>query len=226
MKKKTQVTKQRSIVTILATALAAIIIFSTLSGCGIADLIPEGVKSELKTFTGRLVGVSFNAEFYDNYGAKFMNASGEKVHIDGNIVEELGVDADGNKTLSYSLSSVITIDIDGKQMQSCGNTVIFEETGLEKDVEFSLSDIESNSNGLSSLTSVSKVVNKYKNFFGKPQVVVIQSQLGVPICAYSGKSVHWDIPDDLPKTTLLTIDGKALYIHRANFEIIDKSLLQ
>ena len=30
---------------------------------------------------------------------------------------------------------------------------------------------------------------------------------------------------DLPKTTKLMIDGKALYIHRANFQIIDKSLL-
>ena len=61
---------------------------------------------------------------------------------------------------------------------------------------------------------------------GKSQVVVIQSQLGVPICAFSGEKVRWEIPDDLPKMTKLMIDGKALYIHRANFEIIDKALLK
>ena len=55
-------------------------------------------------------------------------------------------------------------------------------------------------------------------------MVVIQSQLGVPICAYSGDDVYWEIPNDLPKMTKLMVDGKALYIHRANFTIIDKAL--
>ena len=62
--------------------------------------------------------------------------------------------------------------------------------------------------------------------FGNGQVVVIQSQLGVPICAYSGNNVYWEVREDLPKTTKLMIDGHALYIHRANFQIIDKELLQ
>ena len=79
---------------------------------------------------------------------------------------------------------------------------------------------------MTDLTSVAKVVNKYKNYFGKPLVVVIQSQLGVPICAYSGDEVYWEIPDDLPKMTKLMIDDKALYIHRANFEIIDRDLIE
>ncbi len=72
---------------------------------------------------------------------------------------------------------------------------------------------------------IAGVVNSYKNYFGKPTVVVIQSQLGVPICAYSGKDVYWEVCEDLPKTTKLMIDGKALYIHRANFQIIDRDLL-
>ena len=37
--------------------------------------------------------------------------------------------------------------------------------------------------------------------------------------------VYWEICQDLPKTTKLMIDGKTLYIHRANFQIIDKALL-
>ena len=45
------------------------------------------------------------------------------------------------------------------------------------------------------------------------------------ICAYSGDSVYYEVCSDLPKTTKLSIDGKALYIHRANFQIIDTSLL-
>ena len=72
---------------------------------------------------------------------------------------------------------------------------------------------------------IASIVNKYKNYFGKSRVVVIQSQLGDPICAYSGNDVYWEVCQDLPKTTKLMIDGKALYIHRANFQIIDKNLL-
>lgn len=56
-------------------------------------------------------------------------------------------------------------------------------------------------------------------------MVVIKSQLWKPITAYSGDDVYWEIPEDLPKMTKLMIDGKALYIHRANFQIIDKELL-
>ena len=78
---------------------------------------------------------------------------------------------------------------------------------------------------LSDNTYIAGIVNKYKNYFGKSRVVVIKSQLGQPIVAYSGDEVYWKIPKDLPKMTKLMIDGKALYIHRANFQIIDTALL-
>ena len=94
------------------------------------------------------------------------------------------------------------------------------------DVDFTQEDIESNASGkITDNTAIAGVLNKYKNMFGKARVVVIKSQLGQPIVAYSGEDVYWEIPDDLPKFTKLMIDGKALYIHRANFQIIDKSLL-
>ena len=56
-------------------------------------------------------------------------------------------------------------------------------------------------------------------------MAVIQSQMGDPLCAYSGKEVYWEVCEDLPKTTKLMIDGKALYIHRANFQLIDRELI-
>ncbi len=197
----------------------AAVLTLALSGCAL-------LGSKVHSLRGTLAGVSYNAEFYDNYGAKFLNVSGERIDIEGNVTEESGFDSDGSTTINYSLSSVVTITIDGKQMESCGNTIIFAESGLKPDVDFSLNNIDSSANGITGLTSVARVVNKYKNYFGKSEVVVIQSQLGVPICAYSGEKVYWEIPDDLPKMTKLMIDGKALYIHRANFEIIDKDLLK
>ena len=116
--------------------------------------------------------------------------------------------------------------IDCKQMERCGRTIIFADSKLEPDVDFQVQDISSNADGLADWTGIAKVVNEYANYFGKSSVVVIQSQLGDPICAYSGDDVYWEVCEDLPKTTKLMIDGKALYIHRANFQIIDKALLQ
>lgn len=193
-----------------------------LSGCDIASW-----NSGVNDIKGQLVGNSFECQFYDNYGEKFLTASGTKVGMTGNVVKEADINsADGTTETAYSLSSVVTINIDGKRIQSCGDTIIFEESGLKPDAEFQLSDIESSSSGsFSENTIISGIVNDYKNFFGKGQVVVIQSQLGVPICAYSGDDVYWEVRNDLPKTTKLMIDGRALYIHRANFQIIDKDLI-
>ena len=175
---------------------------------------------------GRLVGNSFHCYFHDNYGEKYMTVSGQKIGLTGNVVPDIQIDSDnGSINRAYSLSSVITIDIDGNEIESCGDTIIFEENGLSPDTEFELSDIDSSSEGITDNTSLSNIINRYKNYFGKSQIVLIQSQLGEPICAYSGEDVYWEIRADLPKTTKLMIDGKALYIHRANFQIIDKSLL-
>ena len=201
-------------------ALSLILIASLfLTGC-------ELFNSRVTSLKGELKGVSYNIEFYDNFGEKYQHVKGQNIDIEGKKVKETGYDSEGNVITNYTLSSVVAITIDGHQMESCGSTVIFAEEGLQKDIDFTIQDIDSeNSKGLSGYTSVAKIVNNYSNFFGKPSVVVIQSQLGVPICAYSGNSVFWEVCENLPKTTMLSIDGKVLYIHRANFEIIDKALI-
>ena len=208
---------------IIALLITVILVVSCLVGCDFASL-----DSAINDIKGQLTGNSFECQFYDNYGEKFLTVHGTKIGMTGNVIEEASIDStDGTSSTSYSLSSVVTINVDGKQIQSCGDTIIFEEYGLKPDANFVLEDINSTTDGsFSDNTMISGIVNKYKNAFGKGQVVVIQSQLGVPICAYSGDDVYWEVREDLPKTTKLMIDGKALYIHRANFQIIDKDLIK
>ena len=105
--------------------------------------------------------------------------------------------------------------------------MIFAGEGLEPIVDFTLAErIDSVGDGVTSLTSIGRMVNKYSNFFGKKRIVVIKSQMGVPICAFEGDDVYWKIPNDLPKMTKLMIDNKPLYIHRANYQIFDTELLE
>lgn len=204
----------------LLVTIICICIITWLTGCAANDDYMNDVK-------GNLSGNSYTIYTYDNYGQKVMTTTGDKINIAGNKTKSKGYDSEGNETTSYDVSSVITILIDGKEIESCGDTCIFEQKGLKPEVDFTQEDITSHSTGkISENTYIAGIVNYYKNYFGKSRVVVIKSQLGQPIAAYSGDEVFWKIPDDLPKMTKLMIDGKALYIHRANFQIIDKELLR
>lgn len=206
---------------VVAFAILAVVGVSILPGC-------EYINSTISEIKGALVGNSFTCEFYDNSGNQFMNAHGKKINMNSNTVYEYSQNSDGTSSKTATMSSVVTITIDGSQIETCGSTVIFVEDGLKEEVDFKaeeLSRIESSANGFGDNTFIANIVNEYKNVFGKGVVVVIQSQLGDPICAFSGNSVYWEVCQDLPKTTKLMIDGKALYIHRANFQIIDKDLL-
>lgn len=204
----------------LLATIICICIITGLTGCAANDDYMNDVK-------GNLSGNSYTIYTYDNYGQKIMTTTGDKINIAGNKTKSKGYDSEGNETTSYDVSSVITILIDGKEIESCGDTCIFEQKGLNPEVDFTQEDINSHSTRrISENTYIAGILNSYKNYFGKSRVVVIKSQLGQPIAAYSGDEVFWKIPDDLPKMTKLMIDGKALYIHRANFQIIDKELLR
>lgn len=212
--------KSKKALRALAAVLAAAVLAISLSGCAMFE-------SAINNLKGDLIGNSFNIETYDNYGSLTMVTHGDKVNLSGNRVKETIVTNEGYG-YKYELSSVMTVTIDGKEVETCGDTCIFAETGLKKELDFTTPEFinsHSNAGDITENTVLAYVINRYKNLFGKSRIVVIKSQMGQPLCAYSGDSVYWDIPEDLPKTTKLMIDGKALYIHRANFQIIDKELI-
>lgn len=190
-----------------------------MSGCSM-------IESKINDIKGNLAGNGYDIYTYDNYGELVMQTSGDKISLSGNKTETISYDSDGSTITNYEMSSVVTITIDGHEIESCGDTCIFEQDGLNAEVDFTQEVIDSQTDGsFNDNTAVARFVNKYKNMFGKSRIVVVKSQLGQPIAAYSGDDVYWEIPDDLPKMTKLMVDGKALYIHRANFQIIDKALL-
>ena len=148
---------------------------------------------------------------------------------------------DGGWVSSYSLSSVVSVDIDGKNIESCGSTIIFADSRLTQyDVDIP-AEISTNSNNRANISTPSDyrwgdylyLSWWYLRYFKSKdlnntdtgsKIVVIQSQMGNPICMFMGDEVSWNIPRNLPKTTELLIDNKAVYIHRANFAIIDTEL--
>ncbi len=201
------------------TLAVLLLLAAALTGCA-------RLQSGVHDLHGSIIGNEYNIDIFDNTGVRTLRSHGKRIDIDNNIVEEKTYSSDSESWLSTkTLSSVITITIDGKQMISCGDTCIFYDKRLKPEYEFYLDSMDSTSSGIMDSTLISGMVNSVKNEFGKPMVVIIKSQMGAPIYAFSGHKVYWEVQEDLPRFTKLMIDGMALYIHRANFQIIDKALL-
>jgi len=188
-----------------------------LSGCAF-------LNNKVKEWKGELIGNTFTVSIYDNFGTNILNIKGDKVQVNGNEVEVSTINSDGSYSTTYELSSVITNTIDGNNMETTGNTVIYAEKGLNQLYDFELDQTIETSGG--TINIIDRNINEIKNKLGTPKVVIVSSQLGVPIAVYGGNSVYWEIPDDLPKMTKLNIDGKALYIHRANYIILDTEMIE
>lgn len=189
-------------------AVAALVVCGAVALTGCAEL-----SLRFSSVKGELIGNSFDATVFDNFGGEVATFHAKKMGV-----EAASVDEDGNAT-----SSVLKITADGKDIEQVGNTMIFAETGLEEVEGYTLPRDIQTSGGTVNL--VDSAINDIKSKIGKSRIVVVSSQLGVPIAVYQGNSVGYEIPEDLPKFTKLTIDGKALYIHRANYLIIDKDAL-
>ena len=155
---------------IFAVLLSAILVVA-LTGC-------SKLGSIINEIHGSLIGNNYTVYTYDNYGNQTLKTSGKKISITGNKIETVSYDSDGRAVTGYDLSSVITITIDGKEIESCGDTCVFVQNGLEPEVDFSLDEVNSNGgNGITDNAALARVLNRYKNDFGKSRVVVIKSSL-------------------------------------------------
>ncbi len=196
---------------ILLAVLGLLII--SLSGCAV-------IRDKLSTMRGDLIGGHFKISMYDHYANKTLSLEGSKITV--GLLEN-----DANKDLESTgfQSSVLEITINGDEMLQVGNTVIFAEDGLDMVEDFQV-PTNINVNGGGGFVPLDRFINDIKNKIGKEKTIIISSQMGIPIGVYQGKSVYVTVPDNLPKMTRLNIDGKSLYIHRANYVIVDSNLIK
>ncbi len=188
----------------------------SLSGCAFVDNVFNKVREEWS-------GIDFEASVYDSYGNNTLKMSGSSLSI--NTLKESGIflDKEGNDK-TYQ-SSVLDVTIDGQQVLMVGDTIVFAEDGLDMITDFSIDEINSEKDK-PNIQWVDRSINQFKNKIGKEKTIIISTQMGVPIGVYQGSKVYVEVPGNLPKTTRLSIDGKIMYIHRANYQIIDSSLIQ
>lgn len=214
----------------------------SLCACGMA---PNGGTHVATTSSSDPVSepvkISFMSEFYDNHGNQWLAVEGTSFDIEPNKVKEYSYDSSGSWISQWTTSSVMSITVDGKHIESCGSTVLFYDTRLEK-LSLDLPEEITLSQGDSAtIYSPYDGYNYYEDNWGlryywqtekqanttpASRIVIIQSQEGDPICMFAGDKVSWSVSRNLPKTTELMIDGKVVYVHRANFSIVDTSVFE
>ena len=215
--------------------LSMIIMLSSLCSC--SDL-NEGTTIATNE-TEESVQISYIAEFYDNHGAQWLSVEGTSFNIEPNKIKEYSYSSDGAWISQWTTSSVVSITVDNQHIESCGSTVLFYDTRLEK-VDINIpEDITLSQGNNTSISSPYDGYNYFEDVWGlgywywtekqanntvASRIVVIQSQEGDPICMFAGNEVSWSVSRNLPKTTELSIDGKIIYIHRSNFSVIDTSI--
>ena len=124
----------------LAIAMILIVMTGT-AGCA-------KMQSGIHDLHGSIIGNEYNIDIFDNTGIRTLRSHGKKIDIDNNIVEEKTyASATDEWYTTKTLSSVITITIDGRQLISCGDTCIFYDKRLVPEYEFYLDKIESDSSG-------------------------------------------------------------------------------
>lgn len=223
--------------------LILVLVFcASLCSCGDPSIY-DGGGTDYATNENEVepVKISYVAEFFDNHGAQWLSVEGTSFSIEPNKVKEYSYDSSGSWISSWTTSSVMSISIDDKHIESCGSTVLFYDTRLEK-LNIDLPEDVTLSEGDSAvITTPTDGYNWYEDRWGlywfwqtekqanripAARIVVIQSQEGDPICMFAGNNVSWSVSRNLPKTTELMIDGKVVYVHRSNFSIIDTSIFE
>ena len=188
-----------------------------------------------------LPGGAYTVASYDAHGNMTVKASGDSVSFVMNGGEySWGASFNGGFKL-FKKTPLTSVIIDGKIIDSCGNTIALEEQGLVASCDYAYFrlaarraaqgtvDMESAFDALycDRHNCAGKLtLNDDVDFFDKKRICCVRSRDGVPIKAYAGDAITHREVRHIPETMEVLIDGKHLYIHRANFQIIDSELLR
>ena len=188
-------------------SLIALILVVALTGC-----------AAFRAFMGKLKGELFGNDYiirqYDDFGNLVFTIHGDKVTMDCELDE------------NGEISSYIDITIDGKSWKHVGSTLVFAQESADMITDFQIPEEMESQSSSTGLMAIDRRINEYANYFGKELVILISSQNGTPVALFQGNNVYTEIPGDLPKTTLIHIDGAMVYVHRANIDIIPASLFK
>lgn len=86
----------------------------------------ENTSNDNEEEQNNIVPITYLAMLYDNNGNNFLNFQGNNFEITPNKVKQWGYSTEGSWHSYYDTSSVVTINVDGNYIETCGSTVLFK----------------------------------------------------------------------------------------------------
>lgn len=225
----------------VAALLAIVMMIIPLTGCG-GDYIVVTQEAEYDEDGNEIEPaekISYDCLFYNNSGDCCIGFTGSEFVISPNKQKLWGYNTKGSWTSYYETSSVITFTIDGETMPACGSTAILMDGRIRMQPVSDISgglygapageeySVQRDELGLDTYFGLTHWwYDRHEDGQGGSKLVLIQSQDGHDIGIIEGDEVTWEITGKLPKTTLIMVDDMPVYIHRCNFMIIPRSLIE
>ena len=178
-------------------------------------------KNDMKNMQEEFQGLEATIQTFDAQGQVIDNVKGNSISVEtDNRFDIKG--SDGSVTKD---SSVLNIQVGGKQMYHVGSSLVMQEQGTTNILNNTNARAEVNDTD-SSVPFLSRLKNEFKNdFTGQNMTVLVRSQQGIPIAVFTGDNVSTFQAENIPNSTALLIDDKRVFLYRVDFSIYDTSLL-
>lgn len=185
--------------------LFSFLMLLTLAGC-------SNIQNWELSLRSKVGGLPLTVSTYDANGQKIdqIKAKSVDIHTDKKLSQK---DESGKEN-----SSVIDVDYGNKRMTHVGSTLIAYE-GLKNYGDLYNEKHVNVEEQNKSIPLLNTMYQDFKNDWnGNEKVVMIRSQLGMPIAVFAGKkvSIH---KSDMKNSTQFVIDGHRLFVYRADYTI-------
>lgn len=194
-------------------AIAALLIAASIMAIGCASLSAFG-----ESFNRSMHGVKATMRTYDSNGNMIDQVKGRSFEVSRDKRFDTS-DSDGT---SKNDSQVLKISLGNNILNHVGSTLVIAQTGLVEVDKAPKVSLENNEPGKPWLNNLRE--NFGQKWKGRGKTILIRSQDGFPLAVYAGDEVEI-LSTDVPKSTWFRVDGKYLFVYRADYTVYDNSLL-
>jgi len=198
-----------------AVAAAAVVAMS-LSGC-------TATAMSFEDFNRSWNGISAEITTYDQEGKLIDKVHGASLQVSlDERFKEYSTNSDG--TVISAPGDVMLISIGKDHISHVGSTMLWMEDGIEPiagaDTTVDISNNEQGTPWLNDLLEYDDTL-----WGGKAETILIRSQDGAPIAVFAADKVEV-VGTAVPKSTMFRLDGKRLFVYRADYTTYDTELLR
>lgn len=191
------------------------VIACLLSSCATAAMSFEDFVRDWK-------GIPATITTYDQAGDLIDRVHGTSLQVEPDTrFEIVSVNSDGST--SVTPGDVMLITIGDSSMSHVGSTMIWAEDGVTAvagaDTTVDVTNSDPGTPWLNNLLEYNR--NLWK---GKAKTILVRSQDGQPIAVYAANEVEV-VGTAVPKSTMFRLDGKRLFVYRADYTMYDTKLL-